>query len=177
MSVAEFRDTLGYGSTDQDAVFTHLLVAAREWCEQHTWRQFITATYRLTLPHFTTELRPPRPPLVSVSSIQYYDDRNTLQTLSTDRYRVQSGSPGTIETAGDETWPSTYTRRDAVQVTFVAGYGSTEHSLPESIRVAIQYLAKHWYGCSEKTAGGQPMVVESLLAPFRCLDEFSLAGV
>lgn len=88
-------------------------------------------------------LRVPLPPLQSVSSIQYIDTNGDTQTLAASKYNVlDTGNPtrqGRIELAYGETWPSVRDQKDAVTITFVAGFGD-RNALPDSIKHLIMVL-------------------------------------
>ena len=78
-----------------------------------------------------------RNPVTSVSQIQYYDGDNVLQTLSTSNYIVDTKSkPGRIYVSDLE---GTYTRPNAVEVTFVAGYADID-AVPEEYNRPQGYL-------------------------------------
>lgn len=138
--------------------------AAREQCEQITRRAFVPQTLRMTLnPHLRrsgerrgllwhmnggasdwgpVELL--RPPIVSVSSVQYYDDDNVLQTVSSGNYFVESALVPRLRFVETFATPSTYIREDAVRIEYVAGYPATNDSppdyrenVPQSIKQAI----------------------------------------
>lgn len=113
-----------------DALITALIKAAGEMAEKRTGRAFMQSTWTCKLSDWKYDcndlfhLYPA--PLVSVTSIQYYRaSDNTIQTLSTDDYRVHTSTegPGFIEYLDD--LPDLYDRVDAIVITFVAGYGAS----------------------------------------------------
>ena len=80
----------------------------------------------------------PKVPLLSVESITYYDTDNVLQTDDVENYWVTAygKDKGTVEPKSGFSWPSTYARRDAVTITFTAGYGQ-KGAVPKEIKLAI----------------------------------------
>ena len=65
-------------------------------------------------------------------------------------------------------WPSTYDRLNAIEITFLAGYGATAATVPETIKQAILLLLAHYYENREATTDGRaitsvPMAYESLI--------------
>lgn len=83
------------------------------------------------------EIYCPRAPLQSVTSIKYWDQDGTQQTLSPSAYLVDTYSePGRIVPAPGTAWPATQNRINAVEVAFVAGYGADGSFVPMGI--------KHW---------------------------------
>jgi uncharacterized phiE125 gp8 family phage protein len=155
---------------DEDGVIDGYLLAARRYVETALRRQLVNATWRLTLDCFPACIDVPLPPLSSVSSITYVDTDGATQTLNSSLYRVDTYSqPGRITPAYDQVWPATQAVTNAVTVTFVAGYGATYASVPQTIRQAICLLASHWYENREPIVVGTitaplPMAVESLLS-------------
>lgn len=108
----------------------------------------------------------PFPPLQSVTSIVTYDRGNNASTYSASRYRVDLTS-GRIYLNEGETWPSDLRAQDAVEVTYVAGYGSG--SIPTPILEAIRmYVQSMYEGCA-----GMTDQAKALLAPYRRADELA----
>lgn len=77
-------------------------------------------------------------PITGISSIQYYDSDNALQTLSTGDYftNIASGSTGydprpVVITVEDI--PATYTRDDAFIITFAAGYSTIDYDVKQAV--------------------------------------------
>ena len=108
----------------------------------------------------------PFPPLQSVTSVVTYDRGNNASTYSASRYRVDLTS-GRIYLNEGETWPSDLRAQDAVEVTYVAGYGSG--SIPTPILEAIRmYIQSMYEGCA-----GMTDQAKALLAPYRRADELA----
>ena len=94
----------------------------------------------------------PRPPINSVSSVQYYDEDNVLRTFSTSNwFLVNESFTAKVVLVDGYTWPSTFRRDDALQITFTSGYepiGSPNpatNSIPELIKVAIMVEVQLMY--------------------------------
>ena len=146
VSLAEAKAWLRLSHDADDAVVQGLVSAARLLAEREYDRQLVTATWRLTLPRFPCrEIRLPRGPLQSITSVQYRDTTGTLQTLSASYYEADAAcDPGLVQPAYGRVWPSTREMVQAVRVTFVAGYGSPQQ-VPQSIRNAIKMAVAWWY--------------------------------
>lgn len=140
--------------SDRDYL-TALIPVAREMVDGITGRASISATYKMVAPSFAVAAREGyslanreiplfRSPLVSVSSVKYYDADNVLQTITpeTGYFIVTSTETGRVILKDDP--PVTYERPDAVQIEFVAG-----HESPGEVtalhRHAIKMLAGHLY--------------------------------
>ncbi len=153
-----------------------LIKAAREYAERVCNRRFINSTWDLKLDYFPCEIRLPYPPLSSVTSISYVDTNGDTQTVSSSVYSVDASSePGVITLAYGQDWPSARDQRNAVTVRYVAGYGASSSSVPESVRQAIMLIAAHWFEQREEVISGTiiskvPMAAESLLWVNRILE-------
>jgi hypothetical protein len=77
-------------------------------------------------------------PITGISSIQYYDSDNALQTLSASDYyaNVNEGSTGwsprPVVIFIDD-FPSTYDREDAVIITIRAGYTTIDYDVKQAL--------------------------------------------
>ncbi len=108
----------------------------------------------------------PFPPLQSVTSVVTYDRGNNASTYSASRYRVDLTS-GRIYLNEGETWPSDLRAQDAMEVTYIAGYGSG--NIPTPILEAIRmYVTSMYEGCA-----GMTDQAKALLAPYRRADELA----
>ena len=122
------------------------ITMARESVEIYLRRQLLTATWRLSLDTFPNLIRVPRPPLQSVTTIEYQDAQNVQQTLPATEYQVDTASePGRIMVARGRTWPTTASETfNAVQITYVAG-ATTAAGVSAAIRLALMMLVGDFY--------------------------------
>jgi uncharacterized phiE125 gp8 family phage protein len=154
VTVSEAKDQISLLSNDHDTTIDRLIKAATEAAEKYTGRALITQTWRLALNSFPVrEIRLPRPTLQSITSIQYVDENGTLQTLGASLYDATADlEPARVEPAYGEVWPATRCEREAVRITYVAGYGDASTSVPESIRHAILLMVSQWFEYREPTS-------------------------
>jgi len=145
ISLNDAKRHLRFTSQEEDPVIRRLIKAATTWIEDFTHRQLLPATFRQEFECFPSSSSDPikilRPPLQSVTSVQYYDEDGTLQTWDPAEYQVDVVSePGRLMPLPNYSWPSTQSGRfGAVQVTFVAGY-ATKDLIPENIISAMLML-------------------------------------
>ncbi len=134
---------------DTEELLLSFIKSARLYAENRMWRQLVDATITLKLDDFPmsySEFRKesiylPRPPLISVTSIQYETDSGT-QTIDESDYRVDTTSePARIEPV--TFWPSPKDQINAVTIVYDAGYG--ERGVPEDIKVGIKMRVKSLY--------------------------------
>lgn len=180
IDVVELRDHLRLDVTTEDALLLVYIESATKWIESFTDRQLVTATWQWTRDRFEDEMWVPKPPLQSVTSIQYVDTDGNTQTLATSVYRVigtispgeDSETQGRIVRAFQQTWPGVRDQADAITVTFVAGYGN-RGQIPDIFRVACMLLATHFYehriGVSDVQMQEIPLGIRDLLWPHRVM--------
>lgn len=169
LTAAEAQSWCRAGPHADLAELAALVTTARLLAEVGWSRQLLTATWRLTLPAFPCRaLRVPLGPLQSVTSVQYVDSDGTLQTLSASRYEADSTvDPWVIQPAYGHAWPAARAVRQAVRITFTAGYGDAPSDVPEPIRQALRIAVAWWYerrGDEKEAAALElPRAVERLL--------------
>lgn len=176
VTLAECRTHLGINDasdTVQDTEITRLITVAREYCENYTSQAFITQTWELALNDFPTFFRLKRLPVQSVSSIKYYDQNDTEQTVSSALYEVDDYNAWhDIHLVDGESWPSSNGNLNNVKVRFVCGHGDATTDVPEQIRMAIMLCVGHWIHYKPLAEQGVqvsmvPLAVHRLLDPFK----------
>lgn len=132
--------------TGQDDVLTSLIKAVRVQAERATQLTLITSTWRLWLDAWPEDdIIRLGPPVQSVSSIKYVDLDGVLQTIDAADYRVDVKSrPARITPEYGLVWPIARDVINAIQVEYVAGFGSSGASVPEDIRIAMKWLLCWW---------------------------------
>lgn len=193
ISLADMKAFLRIDGTADDDQITAYITTATEVVKQYLRRAVLTETFVFKADGFTdpggddrilalgpgvhTASRPyllgggetldvPFPPLQSVTSIVTYDRGNNSSTFAASRYEVDLQS-GRIYLNEGEVWPSDLRAQDAVEVTYIAGYGSG--SIPAPILEAIRaYVEALYDGCGELSDNARKM-----LAPYRRMDELA----
>ncbi len=171
--IAEMQEHLRVDSDDENDLIEALITTARVTLEHWTRRQFITATKNLYLAAFTAEIRVPYPPLQSVAAITYTDTGGAEQTLASSVYTVDTNhDPGRIVEAYSQNWPATRAIINAVNIEYVAGYGSAGTDVPEPLRSAMKLLVATWFENRESVVIGTivsvlPQAVDALIFPYR----------
>jgi len=177
--VVELKQHIRQDISDEDDYLGSLISASRQWIEMYLGRQLITATWTLTLDAFPADgvMELPRPPLLTVASVKYYDVARVQQTFAASGYHTHvfagpEAGPGRIELAPGTAWPTVYSGEGAVQIAFTAGYGATGSTVPPQIRQAILLHAAEMYERREQVIVGAistpvAVTVERLLWPLR----------
>ena len=115
----------------------------------------------------------PFSPLVSVTHVKTFDDSDNASTMASSRYCVDTASDyGRVVLRTGETRDDMLRVANAIEITYVAGYGSVATSVPAGIRQGIIVLASHFFENPEMVIKGQnisviPTLVNSLWKPFR----------
>ena len=121
--------------------------AARQILELDTDRSLITQTLLMTLDKFPTNetIHLPKGIVQSVTSIKYYDTNGDLQTLAPSAYSLKkNGDEARIDPIGS--WVSiSSSLKNAVEVTYVTGYGDAATDVPEWAKEAIIVKATELY--------------------------------
>lgn len=130
-----------------DDYLDSLIASATEVIEHDTQLTLVNKTWKYTMPEFPLdEFTIPMSPISSITHIKYYDSNETLQTLSSAYYTLD-GVTGAVPRGNSRIylnepydWPSIFDRRDAVQVTFVGGYGAAGSNVPASLKHSMKLL-------------------------------------
>lgn len=172
VSVADLKTYLRIANSDEDALLTDLIAAATLAVQNYLKRTLITTTYKLTLDRLPamkgerwwdgvreiaiTELHGARefirlqmPAVQSITSFKYFDTSDTEQTFSSDNYRLDAVNARVALKQG-KSWPTDLRDTQAIEITYVAGYGATGASVPAPIIHAIKMAVGKLYesrGC------------------------------
>lgn len=114
-----------------------------------------------------------RGPVISITSLQFYDSTGALQTIPPNQYELDTTAPVAIvcPTIANP-WPTVRSQLNAVLVTYLSGYGPTPADVPSDITAALKLLLGAWYenreaiATSVGTMAPVPMAVDALLAPY-----------
>lgn len=161
--------------TDDDTYIDGLIAAARIVTETQTGRSLITQTWQANFEGFPSwrVLTLEKSPIQSITHIKYYDADDVLQTLDSSLYTLDATvNPARIVLNYEGSWPLTYSRADAVQITYDAGYGDDRTDIPADLIHAMRFLVAHWYAQREPVRFGNvqvevPMTYEYLVGPYR----------
>lgn len=134
--------------TEDDTAITALISATRSSVEDFLWRALVTQTWDLFLECWpcSDEIRIPKPPIQSVTSVKYTDEDGVEQTFSASSYVVDTNAdPGRILLKSGESWPSASLQPgNSIAIRFVAGYGLAA-ALDNRIRQAMLLMIGHYY--------------------------------
>lgn len=180
VSLDEAKAHLKVDFANDDDLITRLINAATDQAEQWTGRAITRRTYTLKLRDFPGGRRPqflPRPPLVEVESIDYFDSDGDAAELDPEALLVETGEEPTISPARGGSWPSADSeRRQPVSIAYEAGYADAA-AVPDLIKSAILLQVGMLYEYREQVITGTIVAeliggFKDLLAPYVVGDEF-----
>lgn len=170
-------------SNPDDDLIERQIKAARVWCINYLGYAIVQQQFRLYLDEFpdasvdTIDL--PFSKLLSIESVTYIDTNSAQQTWSSSEYSADTASEqGRLMKDPDYAWPDTRVQRQAVQITYNAGYAPSDSSpqdyrenIDESIIAAIKLIVGDLYDIRQDTITGTTVnklkKAEDLLHPLR----------
>lgn len=155
ITTAEAKSYLRLDTSDDDTLIGDLITSARQALEIDLRRTLVSTTFDEYWDSWPDVIRPAQPPLVSVTSVKYYDDDGALQTIDSANYRVDVASvPGRITRIATFEWPALQSEREnAIVVRHVSGYGAAA-AVPQAIKLMIRWLVAHAYEMREPVVTG-----------------------
>jgi len=181
--------------TTHDDLIGDVLQAATETVQNYLQRTLTKETLKLSLdaipyqddmlpqveglttgPYLTRVARSvtlPRPPLTSVTSVKTYTDDDTATTMASSTYYVDTASEiGRVVLRTGSTWGSMLRVANALEVVYIAGYGTAATDVPKPIRQAITNLAVNYFENPEPQIKGETStivsgILHSNLRPYR----------
>jgi uncharacterized phiE125 gp8 family phage protein len=173
LTTAEAKTHLKVDTTADDTYIDNLISAATESAQIFTNRYFINTTITQYGDKFSDLATLFKSKVSSITRIQYYDSNNSLQTLSTDVYLTDIvHQPARIGLKPNQSYPAIADRINAVQCTYVVGYGSAASDVPEGIREAVLLTIGNWYENRQEVVIGRistelPKSAQYLLEQFK----------
>lgn len=124
---------------DMDTLITSWIMGIVATLEHEIGQCLIEQTWRVTVDSFPAALSLPHP-VMSVTSVKYFDVDGVEQTLDSAAYRlVKMRYRSDLMPARGVSWPATMADRE-VTVEVVCGYGAAPADVPENVQLYI--LAK-----------------------------------
>ena len=172
LTTAEAKTHLRVDGSDEDTYIASLVAAARETCEKLTGRSFVNTTWNLWLDNWPGSgiITIPRPPLSTITSVTYYDTADAATVFASSNYLVDTAAyPGRIILNSGATWPTTSLRpAKAIDVEFVAGYGSASSNMRKADIAMVRLMLSHLYENREPAVVGTivteiPMSLKQLI--------------
>lgn len=171
----EAKAHLRVDGTDEDDLIDSLILAAEQHLDGYSGilgRALVTQTWAESFPWFRYRMPLRLPDVQSIASVAYYDSDGVSQTVGSGVYRLHEDAIGAYLVQQDgQSWPSTFSRDDAVTITYVCGFGNAAADVPQPIRSAALLLIAHLFenrsAVTEAAMATLPLAVHYLLEPYR----------
>lgn len=143
VTLQEMKNYMNVDESDHDALIDNLIRSAQDELEEYLWSAFTTTTFALYAECWPVErIELKRGPVISVTSVEYYDGNNAIQTLGTSLYFASTNvEPAYVQFLSG--LPTIYNRPDAVKVNFTVGLGATAASVPDVFKDNLKRYV-HW---------------------------------
>lgn len=174
ITLAQLKAQCRVDTSDDDAVLTLAIAAARAKAENYTGTAIVSQTWDQTLDAFPqAEIELLKPPVTAITSVSYVDTDGANQVLASSNYRLDDSTyPGWLLPAFDAEWPATQDQANAVTIRYVTGYAN-EAAVPGDMKAWILLTAAFIYAQREamvlggKVAEIPSRFVDTLLDPYR----------
>lgn len=153
----------------EDALVDTWIEAGRKLAEDYQHRSYITQVWQMVLDRFPcTPFDFPRPPLITLDSVKYYDTDEAETTYASTNYQVDIISePGRFSLAYNILWPSVVLRNlNGVIFEFTTGYGAAS-DVPKTLKDAIYLYCAYRYENRTAEEDGIPDTFYHILDPDR----------
>ena len=172
VTLTDARLHLKDDTSDDDALITRLITAARARAEWHTGRALNTQGWILWLDGWpqcgTIEI--PLPPLQNVSAVTVYAPDDSATVLDPATYQVDAVSaPARLTLKSTLLPPGNLRAINSVAVAFTVGYGDNADDVPAGFRAAVLELIAFLYEHRGEAPAELPTDVLAMLAPFRLI--------
>jgi uncharacterized phiE125 gp8 family phage protein len=166
VTLAEAKAHLKVDTTDDDALITTLIAAARARAEWYTGRAFVTQSWMLWRDCWAELVEISLPPLQAVTAVTVYAPDGTATVIDPSAYTVDTASqPARIQFGCIP--PIGLRAINAVSIAFNAGYGDGADDVPAPVREAILEIVAELYTYRGDGPEEISLCAQALLAPYR----------
>lgn len=178
ITLVEAKAHLRVDFSDEDDYIDTLIVSARRYCEAYCNRVFITQTWRQNLSEWVNPIQLKVNPVISVTSLKYYDTNEAQQTITDNANNYQKDLNSDVAKIYEglvNTFPAIGSTINPIEIITVCGYGAAA-DVPDDIKHAIKFMVSYFYENREgvnvplNSAASDikpPTAVKSLLTRYR----------
>ncbi len=153
LTLTEVKAALHITETADHDFLLSTITAVRQATEQYIEQTLINSSYTFEIDSFPLNglICLPMGPIRAISSVQYYDDDDALQTVNSTNYEFDRN--GRLRAVSTFEWPSTYDRLSAVIVAYTAGK-THSGNVDDDIKHAMKLMVGHFERNRENTITG-----------------------
>lgn len=137
ITITEAKQHLKVDHDDEDTLLSLYVKGCVKCAEDYRQSAIMSTQYELWTDQFYSPISLQKHPVSAINSVKYYDEDNTLQTVSSSDYILQYfKQPCALEFTEDFDYPDVHSRQFPVVVNFNAGYLAAS-SVPATIKLGI----------------------------------------
>ena len=170
VSISEAKLHCRIDETADNATVAALVKAATAVCENYMRRPIMTQEFRQQFDQWpcSTFLELARAPLISVTSVNTYNEADVATLFAASNYYVDAVTlPGRIVLRGGVSWPQWSRYANPIEVIYKAGYGTDPNAIPAEIRQAVLATIAWFYENRGDAMADMPEIACVLLAGHR----------
>jgi uncharacterized phiE125 gp8 family phage protein len=146
VSLTEAKLHLRVDNTAEDDLITNLCLVATQAAQNYTNRYFVNHVLSMSCDTWEESKVLYGSPFVSITSVQYYDKDDTLQTWAASNYTVDgTAQPARLFALPNKSYPDLSGRKGAITITYTIGYGATAAGTPQAIKQACLLMIGNFY--------------------------------
>ena len=190
VTLAEAKEQLRIDGSSDDNVLNRLVQTSHNWAKNYTKRSLTTQTLKLSIDSIYDVDIPlregmylgidqdisrrrvllPQSPVASITHVKYYDDSDNVSTFASSKYYLDlAGVPARFTLRNGESYPTGLRVANAIEITYVAGYGASS-DVPTDIKQAcltyLAYMFEHRGDLMDGKNVGVPTLATQLLQPY-----------
>ena len=174
VDVATVKLHLRLDAEDFNDLIAENIKAARGMVERYLSRALITQTRKQYFHDFQSVYTLIGQPIASIEAFTYTNENGTPASWAATNYLLDGRRGELVERANAVRPDVDLIERNAIEIIYTCGYGSSPESVPAEIRQAIKMLAGHWIENPSPILIGQmalepkemPFAVRELLRPY-----------
>ena len=168
LALADAKAHLRVTTTDEDAMISTLISAARRHVEQATGLALITQGWSVFLDHWPEDpaITLPLWPLIAIADLKVWGDDNIAAVIDPAHYFADGVSrPARLVRRGSRVWAAPGRIANGIEIVASFGFGAAS-AVPAPLKQAMLALVAHWFENRGDTAP-LPLDIAALIAPWR----------
>ncbi|MCI0546839.1 MAG: head-tail connector protein [Candidatus Rokubacteria bacterium] len=175
VSLAEGKAYLKLEGSEEDAILSRLMIAARVQVERIGGLALIRQRWWVSLDRWPgkPDIELPIAPVSEIHSLKVLGEDDAAATIDPAHYFADlASSPQRLVLRGSRQWPPPGRSAAGIEIELAAGFGEAPEDVPQGLRQAILLLGGHWYEHrlaveEEGRLQEVPLAVRTLVHPYR----------